>query len=115
MKRFLFYFAALAFLSTVVFGYPVLYYSSSKVECIDVHGRERVVKNSGGEVDSYYLIYSDKTEFTIKDSWLFLTFSASSKYNKLMKDGKYKVKHAGWRVPFFSMYPNIVKIYGSCE
>ena len=77
-----------------------------------VAGKERVVKHDAeGEMYSYYLVYTDKEVFKIEDSLLFGQFNSSDVYGMLAENTTYKFKVFGARIPFLSMYRNIVGVY----
>ena len=71
--------------------------STAKIERL-----ERAGKNS-----SKYLIFTDKGTYEITDSWLMWRWNSSDLYGSLKEDNCYDFKLRGWRVSFFSMYPNI--------
>jgi hypothetical protein len=68
-----------------------------------VTGKERINYDSS----SYYLIFTDKGEFTIKDELFRWNFSSSSWYGDINIGDCYKFKVGGFRAGFFNMYPNI--------
>ncbi|MEI3582431.1 MAG: hypothetical protein V8R89_07165 [Alphaproteobacteria bacterium] len=77
-----------------------------------VTGKERVVKHDPeGETYSYYLVYTDKEVFKIEDFLLFGQFNSSDVYGMLAENTTYKFKVFGARIPFLSMYRNIVGVY----
>ena len=73
---------------------------------------EKTVKRYDGE--DKFLVFA-KTEdgkvmvFENTDTWLELKFNSSDIQAKLEAGKRYKVRVYGWRIPFLSMYPNIVK------
>lgn len=77
-----------------------------------INDKERIVKNN----DSYYLIFCQDVntgayyEFKCEDTLLRGKFDSSRFYNQIKEDEQYKFTVVGWRVPFFSMYPNIIKM-----
>jgi len=95
-------------------GYPTAYYLSSTETTIMVKRLERIVESSGsGETastSSKYLVFTNNEVFENTDSWLYLKFSSSDLYSKLKEGQTYKVKVAGWRIPFLSWYRNIISI-----
>lgn len=95
-------------------AYPTAYYLSSSDITITVNRLERIVESSGsGEstsISSKYLVFANDEVFENADSWLYLKFSSSDLYNKLEEGKTYAVKVAGWRIPIFSRYRNIIKI-----
>ena len=95
--------------------YNVLWYSSTDDVTIKVTKTDRIVETSGEgkdlSVTSKYLVYTKEETFENTDSWVFGKFNSSDFQGRLTTDSTYKVKVVGWRLPFFSTYRNIVKIY----
>ena len=101
------YYLYILIIALVIVGYPTLYYRSSETVTITIEDKERHTTSE----DSYYLIYASDKVYKNDDSWLYLKFN-SADYQRRLKVGEtYKVEIAGWRVPFLSMYNNIIKIY----
>ena len=86
-------------------------YSTEDVVTITVDSKESVKDGDS----SYYIVFAPEGEFKVDDSWAYGTFRASTTYNKLKKGKSYKVRTAGVRNGFFSMYPNIVEIIEEVE
>lgn len=70
---------------------------------VKVTGKER----HNTSQSSYYLVYTDKTTYTLKDSVFDLNFDTSDDYGKLNVDSCYELYVRGLRVPILSMYQNI--------
>lgn len=60
------------------------------------------------QVESTYLIYTDQGVFRNDDAGWFVKFNSSDVYGDLDVGKHYRMKVYGWRIPFLSMYPNIV-------
>lgn len=63
-----------------------------------------------GKVVSTYLIYTDHGVFRNDDAGWHVKFNSSDVYGNLDKGKRYHMKVYGWRIPIFSMYPNIVRV-----
>lgn len=63
-----------------------------------------------GTVVSTYLIYTDHGVFRNDDAGWFLKYNSSDFYGNLDVGKHYRLKVYGWRIPIFSMYPNIVRM-----
>jgi transketolase N-terminal domain/subunit len=85
-------------------------YGTVEEVTITVTDKERVVKSSGDNVESYYLVFCEEEIFKNDDALLHGKFRSSDIQGKLKVGETYKVKVFGWRVGFLSMYRNIVKI-----
>lgn len=60
-----------------------------------------------------YLIFTKLRDGSVRvfkntDSTLYWKFNSSDVFAKLEKGQTYRIKAYGWRIPFFSMYENIV-------
>ena len=62
-----------------------------------------------GKVTSTYLIYTDAGVFRNDDAGWFMKYNSSDVYGNLDEGKHYRLKVYGWRIPIFSMYPNIVR------
>jgi hypothetical protein len=93
-----------------LFGYPTAYYLSSETIEITIKDKERITTGTGEDITGKFILYSENEVFENTDSWLFLKFNSADYQNKLEVGKTYKVKVAGWRVPFLSMYRNVVGI-----
>lgn len=72
--------------------------------------KERVCdRGSDGKQDCKYLIFTDEGTFKLTDSFLYGNFRSSDVYGRLRQDQCYRFTVTGWRLPFFSTYPNIVR------
>lgn len=91
-------------------GISALYnYGTSDNVDFTVRDRERIVTGSGESTSSKYLIFTEEGEvFENTDSWLRLKFNSSDVYGQLEEGEDYNCDVYGWRIPFFSMYRNIV-------
>jgi hypothetical protein len=91
-------------------AYVVAYRSSLRSVEITVTDKARITKGNRDSVSGYYLVYSNDGVYQVSDSILFLTWNSSDKYGKIEPGNIYNVKVAGWRIPVFSMYPNIIEV-----
>ena len=102
------YFLYVLLAAVLLFGYSTAYYLSSETVDITVKDKERITTGSGKNISSKFIIYSENEVFENTDSWLFFKFNSADYQNKLEVGKTYKVKVAGWRIPFLSMYRNVV-------
>lgn len=91
------------------------YMNTESYNCVLVKDKERVVKQNGDKTESYYLIYTDKGEFTIKDELFRGNFSSSTWYGYMAVGERYTFDTGGYRKGFLSMYPNIHTKPVKCE
>lgn len=72
-----------------------------------------VEKSYSGESDGYIVWFEDadgvQYEFQNEDSLWQGKFDSSTIQGKLKEGSKYNITTIGWRIPFFSSYPNIVR------
>ena len=77
-----------------------------------VNDKERIADRDGG----YYLIFCQDPntkayyEFKCEDTFLRGKFDSSRFYNQIKEGNQYEFTVVGWRIPIFSMYPNIIKM-----
>jgi len=83
----------------------VAYHQSSEIT-ITVTDKA-IERDSDG---SKYLIYTDTEVYENTDNLFYGKFRSSNLYNDLKIDSTYTVRVIGWRVPFLSMYENIINI-----
>jgi hypothetical protein len=79
--------------------------STSQVS-FKVTGKERVAENKSGK----YLVFTDKTTFSIEDTWIHWRWDSSDFYGKIQIGKTYEAKVQGWRVPFMSWYQNLITV-----
>jgi hypothetical protein len=80
--------------------------TTTSYETFTVSGKERVTTNNS----SKYLVYTNTTTFEVVDTWIHDRFSSSDFYGQIVVGKTYRAKVQGWRVPFFSMYQNIITL-----
>jgi len=96
--------------------YVPCYRASLKSAEFTVDRRERVTTGSGDGVKSYFLVWSKEGEvFCVADSWSFLRFDSSDRYGKLREASHVTARVAGWRIPFFSWYRNVLVIESTID
>lgn len=89
------------------FAMPVISYATIDYEEITVEEKERVCSSDN---ECKYLIFTNKGVFENTDSYLQFKFDSSDIYGALKPENTYKVKINGFRVPFLSMYKNILNV-----
>lgn len=82
-----------------------LSYSTVSYQTITVTEKERITKKE----TSYYLVFTDGEVFKNEDSLLQLKFNSSDVHSQLKVGGTYSCKVNWFRVPFLSMYRNIIE------
>jgi len=76
-----------------------------------VTGKERIVKSDGdGNIESFYLVYTDKGIMKLEDDLFRGNWNSSDVYGSLRNDSTYTFTTSGYRIGFFSMYPNIIEV-----
>jgi hypothetical protein len=61
-----------------------------------------------GDKSSTYLVFTDKTTYEIDDTWIHWRWDSSDVYGKIQANKTYTADLQGYRIPFLSMYPNII-------
>lgn len=92
----------------ILIAIPVTYYSHADTRQIEVTGTERINNLTNG----YYLVYTTDGTFKNVDTALYFKWDSSDVQGKLIPSPTvlYTVKVNGWRIPFLSMYKNIISI-----
>jgi len=101
----------LALLLGGCFGSCAIYRASAEDRTIIVTEKERVTQNTEDGVTSKYLVFTNDRTYEVVDTYSFMRFNSSDIYGRLRQNHKYKVKVAGWRMPFLSWYENIITIH----
>ena len=89
--------------------YNMAYYACGDTVRIKITDKERINTNDEDK-DSKYLIFAEGETFENTDLIFAWKWNSSDVQGMLKKDSTYTVKVVGFRVPFFSMYRNIVKV-----
>lgn len=85
-------------------AYPFVLKQSAKHQVVTIKGKESVSKDDGHE----YRVYTRDQVFVVKDSLVFWNWRAADRYNMLEVGKSYDCLTAGWRVGFFSAFPNLI-------
>ena len=93
-----------------VITHSVFYYSSVEEITITVTDKERIIETNGDQTTSKYLVFCNGETFENQDEFFMGKWNSSDIQGKLKNDTTYNVKVIGWRLPFFSMYRNIISI-----
>lgn len=96
---------------SVIMAYPVTYKTSAENIEITITEKERITTGNGKNISSKFIVYTENEVFENTDSWLYLKFNSADYQNNLKIGETYTVKVAGWRIPFLSIYRNIVYKY----
>lgn len=100
---------ALIFVVSIV--YSIIERNSAEDLVVKVTDKERIVEtNSDGKTKSKYLIFTDHETFENTDTILFGKFNSSDLYGSIEIGKTYEMTVVGWRVPFLSMYRNVIKV-----
>lgn len=86
------------------------YTSSTRQVTVTVQNEARVCSNDGNGVSCQYLIYTSGGTFKDTDSLIAGKFSSSDLYGQLQNGHTYTLEVRGYRIPWMSEYPNILRI-----
>jgi len=70
---------------------------------------ERVSMGSGDTLQHRYLVFTEHETFEVADTITYGRFNSSDLYGRLEIGKTYRLKVAGWRIPIFSSYRNIIE------
>ena len=108
-----------AIMITVIYvlsiGYEAIFSFNDTEYTITVTDKERIYEGSGDTSSSKYLVFGDDANgdslvFENTDCFIRGKWNSSNIQGQLKEGNTYKVTVVGYRVSFFSMYQNIIKI-----
>ena len=96
-------------------GYESIFSFNDTEYTITVTDKERIYEGNGDTSSSKYLVFGDDDNgnslvFENTDCFIRGKWNSSNIQGQLKEGNTYKVTVVGYRVPFFSMYQNIIKI-----
>ena len=96
-------------------GYEAIFSFNDTEYTITVTDKERIYEGNGDTSSSKYLVFGDDDNgnslvFENTDCFIRGKWNSSNIQGQLKEGNTYKVTVVGYRVPFFSMYQNIIKI-----
>ena len=96
-------------------GYEAIFSFNDTEYKITVTDKERIYEGSGDTSSSKYLVFGDDDNgnslvFENTDCFIRSKWNSSNIQGQLKEGNTYKVTVVGYRVSFFSMYQNIIKI-----
>ena len=96
-------------------GYEAIFSFNDTEYTITVTDKERIYEGSGNTSSSKYLVFGDDNNgnslvFENTDCFIRGKWNSSNIQGQLKEGNTYKVTVVGYRVSFFSMYQNIIKI-----
>jgi hypothetical protein len=93
-----------------IIAFDISSYGHVETITAKVEGKERITEKSGDNIESFYLVYTDKGTLKLEDDLLRGNFYSSDVYGKLKQDSTYTFKTSGYRIGFVSSYPNIIEV-----
>jgi hypothetical protein len=91
-------------------GVKISGYGNKQTITTKVVGKERITNSAGsGNIQSYYLIYTEAGTLKLEDELLYGNFNSSDWYGQIRQDSTYTFETVGYRIGYLSEYPNIVK------
>ena len=106
VEKLVIFLVSMVLLGVVFSGLLIVKFTQDDISC-SIVSKERVAS----ENSSKYLIYCEDEVLENTDSFWGWKWNSSDFYRDLQEGQEYRLKVYGWRVPFFSMYRNILKIY----
>ncbi len=85
---------------------PLYAYHTDKEITCTIASKERIVKSNS----SKYLIFCEDEVLQNTDSLWYWKWNSSDFYRELKEGEEYNLRVYGWRIPFLSMYSNIIEI-----
>ena len=97
----------------VVIGLLAFFGRFTKQETLTTKVTGKEVKYS--RENSTYMIYTESGVYTLEDELFYGNFRSSDWYGQIHVDSTYQFKVIGYRLGFFSMYPNIVRFNATTD
>ena len=104
------YFKILTLAMAIMIGFEISRQSHTETLTINVKNKDITTGSTGKQTESKYLIFTDKEVFEESDEMFRGKFNSSDIYNELEPGKTYQVKVIGFRIPFLSMYRNIIEV-----
>lgn len=60
--------------------------------------------------DNYYTVFTKDGEYKVTDNFRIFRWNSSKVYGQIREGNTYKIHYYGFRIPFFSVYPNIIDV-----
>lgn len=100
------------FVLVILIGWYAVAYNTTHTKTITVCSKERAATDNGAE----YRIYAYEGTYVMADSLFGKTrYSTADAYAKVQSRTTYDVVFKGFRVPFLSMFPNLLELEKSTE
>ena len=105
----------IAIILVLLIGQEVIFNFNDTKYTITITDKERIYTGSSGSSSSKYLIFGDDQNgnslvFENTDCFIRGKWNSSNIQGQLKVGNTYKVTVVGYRIAFFSMYQNIIKI-----
>lgn len=96
-------------------GYEAIFSFNDTEYTITVTDKERIYEGSGDTSSSKYLVFGDDENgnalvFENTDCFIRGKWNSSNIQGQLKEGNTYKITVVGYRISFFSMYQNIIKV-----
>ena len=96
-------------------GYEAIFSFNDTEYTITVTDKERIYEGSGDTSSSKYLVFGDDENgnalvFENTDCFIRGKWNSSNIQGQLKEGNTYKITAVGYRISFFSMYQNIIKV-----
>lgn len=105
MERLLYILGCL-FILCLIFSSAIIAYSTDKEVTVTITNKENIVSNN----DSKYLIFTNNGVYQNSDTMWYWKWDSSDFYNQIEIGKEYTFRVYGFRIPFLSMYKNIIEI-----
>lgn len=80
---------------------------SERIETITVESSDRAGTSRSSDARLYL---EDGRIYRVRDSISYLHFRSADVWAQVRQPGTYEVRVIGWRVPIFSMFPNVIEV-----
>ncbi len=100
-------------LGLIIFGsmtFSLIGLLSKEEVSITVVHTERITKNYSESREQTYLVFAENETFSCEDSLFYWKWNSSDMYGQMRPGTKWNATVVGFRIPFLSMYRNIIEV-----
>lgn len=83
-------------------------YHQTKQQDCTINGKDRTSSMTSNGASNVRIYTDDCGVFTIQDSLVHTRWNSADLYGQIKVGQRYHVAYYGWRIPFFSAFPNLL-------
>ena len=92
-------------------GFLGAYSASEETRTCTITEKDRTTKVVDGNSSTDHRVWTEECGvLSVNDSLVGMSFDTADKYGSIKVGQTYELTTMGWRVPFLSMFPNIIEV-----